>query len=122
MCPRRKKESWRMLVVPKPLFIGKRQALHKYRGRKLWVIREYPCFTEDSMVKVYLFNQKPVMNGFFRKAIRFMFRLLGSATITYLFTLWIIELAFLERGYAACGGEFLFIPVVFYFMCKLFKL
>lgn len=117
------KNSWKLLVVPKPLFIGRRQAIHKC-GFKLWVVREHPCFTEDSKVKVYLFkqNRKPVMDRFFRKTMGFMLRLLGVATVTYLFMLWMIEQAFLERGYAACGGEYLFIPVVFYLMCKLFKL
>lgn len=114
--------SWQLLIIPKPFLLGRGQALHKYG--KLWIIQEYPCFTEDSKVKVYLFkqSQKPVMDRFFRKAMGFMLRLLGAATVTYLFMLWMIEQAFLERGYVAYGGELLLIPVVFYFMYKLMSI
>ena len=123
MCPRRKKESWQMLIVPKPLFIGRGQAIHKC-GRKWWIVREHPCLTEDSKVKVYLFkqNQKPVMNGLFRKAMRFTLRLLGAAIVTYLFAFWIIEKAFLERGYAAYGGEYILIAFVFFVIYKLMNI
>lgn len=123
MCPKRNKQSWQLLIVPKPLFIGRGQAIHKC-GHKLWIVREHPCFTEDSKVKVYLFkqNRKPVINGFFKKTMKFMLQLLGAATVTYLFSLWIIGQAFRERGYIAYGGEYILIAFVFFATYKLMNI
>lgn len=111
---RKKRKSWMLLTVLKPsklLFFGKQI------GKKVQ-IKEYPCFAEDSMVRVYLFDLKPE-NRFFKKTMWFFLRLCGSAALTYLFALWLIEQAFLERGYCAYGGEILFIPLVFLIIFKL---
>lgn len=127
---KRKRESWILLAIPKPLclctvwtsrnlFRLLPKTLKKWIGKqlKIQIVKEYPCFTEDSMVRVYLFSRKPE-NRIFKKTVRFLFRLCGSALLTYLFTLWIIEQAFLERGYVAYGGELLFIPLIFYIIFK----
>lgn len=103
-----------LLAIPKPLFLGTAWIINKLN---IQIVRKYPCFVEDSMVRVYLFSPKPE-NRFFKKAMRFLFRLCMSAIITYLFALFIIEQAFSERGYVAYGGELLFIPVVFLIIFK----
>ncbi len=51
---------------------------------------------------------------FFRKALILAFRFLTSTAITFPIAIWAIEYAYIERGYKAYGGEYLFIAMVFY--------
>lgn len=86
--------------------------------RKMWIILECQYITEDSEVGVYLPAvqkiKKPEPESFFRKAFLVVLRLALSALLTFPYAVWSIEYAFLQRGYKAYGGEYLFIPFVFY--------
>lgn len=53
-----------------------------------------------------------------KRASRVMLRMLAAAGVTYLYAIWAIEQAYLQRGYRAYGGEYLIIPMVFYMVFK----
>lgn len=85
---------------------------------EMWFVMEGQCATEDSKIWLYLShmwkNKWPVVREFLKRAAIPVFRLLGTAGLTYLYLVWAIEQAFLERGYKAYGGEYLIVPFVFY--------
>lgn len=121
---KRKKQSTscRLLVFKKPAFLALERGLVKSR-RKLHLFTEYPCFTEDSQVKLYLLCQrvKPEEEAD-KKLLRFVAKLTCAVLITYLFGLWATSWAFQQRGYVAYGGEYLLIFVFFCIVVKLLKL
>lgn len=45
--------SFQLLVLKKPLFLALEKGMLRGR-RKLHLFTEYPCFTEDCQVKLYL--------------------------------------------------------------------
>lgn len=51
---------------------------------------------------------------FCNKVIFLIFKILVSTAITFPCAIWAIEYAYIERGYKAYGGEYLFIAMVFY--------
>ena len=42
----------------------------------------------------------------------------GAAAVTYQAGKWVIAWAYLERGYDAMGGEYLILPVLYWFACQ----
>lgn len=114
--------SCQLLVLKKPAFLALERGLVK-DGRKLHLFIEYPCFTEDYQVKLYLLCQrvKPEEESD-KKLLRFVAKLACAVLITYLFGQWAIAWAFQQRGYVAYGGEYLLIFVFFCIVVKLLKL
>lgn len=47
-----------------------------------------------------------------RKVIRGMVSMLYALAVTSMIGAWAVKYAFMERGYMAIGGEYLFIPLV----------
>ena len=88
----------------------------------VWIIMECQCITEDSKVRVYLSKVRKgkwqATRRFIKKAAPHVLRLLGAVALTYLYSAWSIEQAFIQRGYKAYGGEYLIIPFVFYGVYK----
>ena len=121
---KRKKQSTscRLLVLKKPAFLALEKGPVK-GGRKFHLFTEYPCFTEDSQVKLYLLCQrvKPEEESD-KKLMRFVAKLACAVLATYLFSRWAISWAFQQRGYVAYGGEYLLIFVFFCIVVKLLKL
>ena len=111
-----------MLVLKKPMFLAQEKGMLRGR-RKLRLFTEYPCFTEDCQVKLYLLCQrvKPEEESD-KKLLRFVAKLACAVLITYLFGLWATSWAFQQRGYVAYGGEYLLIFVFFCIVVKLLKL
>ena len=123
MLKRKKQDtSCQMLVLKKPMFLAQEKGMLRGR-RKLRLFTEYPCFTEDCQVKLYLLCQrvKPEEESD-KKLLRFVAKLACAVLITYLFGLWATSWAFQQRGYVAYGGEYLLIFVFFCIVVKLFKL
>lgn len=114
--------SYQLLVLQKPMFLALEKGLIRGR-RKLHLFTEYPCFAEDSQVKLYLLCQriKPEKESD-KKLLRFVIKLACTVLATYLFGLWATAWAFKQRGYAAYGGEYLLILLFFIMMAKLLKL
>ncbi len=114
--------SCRLLVLKKPLFLALEKGMLRGR-RKLHLFTEYPCFTEDCQVKLYLLCQrvKPEEESD-KKLLRFVAKLSCAVLATYLFSRWVISWAFQQRGYVAYGGEYLLIFVFFCIVVKLLKL
>lgn len=109
-------QVFQILVVPKPLLLG--APLLKKRSCNAWVMEECQCIAEDSRVRVYLSEPQESRwkkwGSALKKAALIMFRPAGSVGLTYLYFTWAAEQAFLQRGYAACGGEYVILPLVFY--------
>lgn len=114
--------SFQLLVLKKPAFLALERGMLRGR-RKLHLFTEYPCFTEDSQIKLYLLRQrvKPEEESD-KKLLRFVAKLACAILTTYLFGLWATSLAFKQRGYAAYGGEYLLILVFFIAAIKLLRL
>lgn len=114
--------SCHLLVLQKPMFLALEKGMVKGR-RKLHLFTEYPCFTEDSQVKLYLLCQriKPEKESD-KKLLRFVIKLVCVVFATYLFGLWATAWAFKQRGYVAYGGEYLLILLFFVVMTKLLRL
>lgn len=114
--------SCQLLVLQKPMFLALEKGMAK-GSRKLHLFTEYPCFTEDSQVKLYLLCQriKPEKESD-KKLLRSVIKLACTIFATYLFGLWATAWAFKQRGYAAYGGEYLLILLFFFMMAKLLKL
>ncbi len=114
--------SFQLLVLKKPLFLALEKGMLRGR-RKLHLFTEYPCFTEDCQVKLYLLCQrvKPEEESD-KKLLRFVAKLSCAVLATYLFSRWVISWAFQQRGYVAYGGEYLLIFVFFCIVVKLLKL
>ena len=114
--------SCQMLVLKKPMFLAQEKGMLRGR-RKLRLFTEYPCFTEDCQVKLYLLCQrvKPEEESD-KKLLRFVAKLSCAVLATYLFSRWVISWAFQQRGYVAYGGEYLLIFVFFCIVVKLLKL
>ena len=114
--------SFQLLVLKKPLFLALEKGMLRGR-RKLHLFTEYPCFTEDCQVKLYLLCQrvKPEEEAD-KKLLRFVAKLSCAVLATYLFSRWVISWAFQQRGYVAYGGEYLLIFVFFCIVVKLLKL
>lgn len=91
---------------------------------KVWIIMECRCLAEDSKVRVYLSKVRKskwqAARRFIKKAAPHVIRLFGAIALTYLYSVWSIEQAFIQRGYKAYGGEYLVIPFVFYGIYKVF--
>lgn len=93
----------------------------------VFIILECEYIPEDPEDRVCLSRlqqsleyKKPCQNTekkFFRKALILVFKLLVSTAITFPYAIWAVEYAYIERGYKAYGGEFLFIAMVFYLVC-----
>ena len=123
MLKRKKQDtSCQMLVLKKPMFLAQEKGMLRGR-RKLRLFTEYPCFTEDCQVKLYLLCQrvKPEEESD-KKLLRFVAKLACAVLITSLFGLWATSWAFQQRGYVAYGGEYLLIFVFFCIVVKLLKL
>lgn len=90
----------------------------------VWIIMECQCLAEDSKVRVYLSKVRKskwqAARRFIKKAAPHVIRLFGAIALTYLYSVWSIEQAFIQRGYKAYGGEYLVIPFVFYGIYKVF--
>jgi len=84
---------------------------------KVWIIMECQCLAEDSKVRK---SKWQTVRRFIKKAVPDGFKLFGTIVLTYLYSMWSIEQAFLQRGYKAYGGEYLMIPFVFYGLYKIF--
>lgn len=141
---KKRSEYWQLWIVPKPLFLGtvlmkktlflplsrnstgliKRKRLVPDEGavRKVWIIMECRCITEDSQVRVYLSEVRGArwksFGRFLKKAAHILFRPVGSVGLTYLYAIWAAERAFIQRGYVAYGGEYMVIPFIFYGLYK----
>lgn len=96
----------------------KREARTDVRNMcKVLLIVECEYISEDSKGRLYLSQvqevRNPVVRIFSKKALMIVARLILSGTLTAPFAVWSIIYAFLERGYKAYGGEYLFIIMVF---------
>lgn len=111
-----------LLVLKKPTILALERGVIRGR-RKLCLFIEYPCFAEDSQVKLYLLCQrvKPEEESD-KKLLRFVAKLSCVVLATCLFGLWATSWAFKQRGYVAYGGEYLLIFVFFIAAIKLLKL
>lgn len=142
---RKLREYWRLLIIPKPLLPGtaltrrslslplsgnltgltKRKELEPDESEmcEMWFVMEYQCTEEDSKVWLYLSHvwedKWPIIREFLKKSALPVFRLLGTVGLTYLYLVWAMEQAFIERGYKAYGGEYLMAPFVFYGLYRL---
>ena len=127
---KKQSESWQLLIVPKPLFLGtvlmkktlsfplsgnltgltkrKRLLLDECTVCKVWIIMECQCLAEDSKVRVYLSKVRKskwqAARRFIKKAVPYVLRLFGTIALTYLYSVYSIEQAFVQRGYRAYGG------------------
>lgn len=90
--------------------------------RKMQIIVERKCLTEDSEVKVYLSlvqeKQWSQIKKVCKTIIFTLARLVAAAVIIIPFGLWFIQYAYFERGYKAYGGEYLLIICGFYIFFK----
>ena len=137
---RRQKGSWRHLTTLRPLFPGivsmkrslfvlllrnstgltgrRQENLHESKMHTLWLIVEYQYVLESPKVGVCLYRmwkkKWPVVRRSSKKIMLYLLRLFGSAGLTFVYSRWVIEQAFFERGYRAYGGEYFLIPLVFY--------
>lgn len=84
---------------------------------KVLFIVECECISEDPQNRLYLSNVQEVRNletGMrSKKAAMAAARLILSSVLTAPLAAWSIIYAFLERGYKAYGGEYLFIIAAF---------
>ncbi len=99
-------------------FFKRREAGTDVRNMcKVLLIVECEYISEDSKGRLYLSQVQEVRNPAVRmrskKAVMIAVRLILSGTLTAPFAVWSIIYAFLERGYKAYGGEYLFIIMVF---------
>lgn len=114
--------SFQLLVLKKPLFLALEKGMLRGR-RKLHLFTEYPCFTEDRQVKLYLLRQRvKTEEESDKKLLRFVVKLACAVLTTYLFGQWVIAWAFRQRGYVAYGGEYLLILLFFVMAIKLLRL
>lgn len=96
---------------------------------QLLVEREHPA--DNPKVRIYLslvresFWKDAVwskIKGCCKWVIHMIFRIFISLVITLPFGIWAINDAYLERGYLAYGGEYLFIIVVFLAVYNILRL
>lgn len=84
---------------------------------KVLLIVECEYISEDSKDRLYLSQVRKIRNPaariFAERASRTIARLILSCGLTAPFAAWAVVYAFLERGYKAYGGEYLFILMVF---------
>lgn len=89
----------------------------------VFIVLERKHISQDSKGRVRLPQLRKILEvkkikkafkRFFRKVMILAFKLLASAAITLPFAIWAIEDAYIERGYKAYGGEYLFIAMFFY--------
>lgn len=110
-----------MMRVPGPGDIG---VLKNGGGRgnvckvhKVLLIMECECISEDPENRIYLSHVRevrgPEAGMHAKKAARVAARLILSSVLTAPPAAWSIIYAFLERGYKAYGGEYLFIIMAF---------
>lgn len=94
---------------------------------QVWLVMECEYSTEAPEIGLYMpevwKNECKTaawrkVRCFLKKAVMFTVRLSGAAALTYLYSMKAIESAFLQRGYAAYGGEYLMIPFAFYAIFK----
>lgn len=92
---------------------------------KVRLIVERKCIAEDSEVRLYL---SPVWECAWIKAKRILqkaagvtIKLLAATAITIPFGIYFVNLAYMERGYRAYGGEWLLIMLIFYAAYKLME-
>lgn len=79
--------------------------------------------TEDSEVRLYLsilpiWKREPRKNYKNKKVLQIFYRILIASAVTLPIAMVSIQLAYLERGYWAIGGEYLLIFLVFWFYFK----
>lgn len=98
-------------------------SVRKMREVRLDVEPKY--ITEDSEIRVYM---SVVREGtwtktkrILRKAVGVTIKLLSAAAITIPFGIYFVNLAYMERGYRAYGGEWLLIMLIFYATYKLME-
>lgn len=78
--------------------------------------------TEDSEVRIYLSKMQECryskIKRAYKKILDLIIKLFISVTVTIPFGTWAIRHAYIERGYVAYGGEYLFIMLVFFIIYK----
>lgn len=87
---------------------------------KVWIAMENRCF--GSIAKAHLSKLKkgiPVVKQRILKTRWYpVLKFFGITGLTYLYSVWAIRQAFIQRGYRAYGGEYLMIPIIFYGIYK----
>lgn len=99
-------------------FLKRREARTDVRNMcKVLLIVECEYISEDSKGRLYLSQVQEVRNPAVRmrskKASVIAAKLILAGVLTVPFAAWSIIYAFLQRGYKAYGGEYLFIITVF---------
>lgn len=101
--------------------ITNRTSTKKYRVHRVWIIVEYRYHVESSGYGVCLSSvgrKWEMVRHLIGRVFRVLLKAAVAAWVTYIYAAWSIEQAYLQRGYIAYGGEYLFIPFVFYVVFK----
>ena len=90
------------------------------RERKVYQMRkglEHQCVAEDSKIRLYLSLVQGEVeereDNAFEKAEVTVISLFFGFSVAYFTSLWVVPMAYAERGYQAYGGEYLVIVIAF---------
>lgn len=104
-------------LIKQNLLIRREGKTSVCKMRKVLLVVECEYISEDSKGRVYLSQVREVRNPAGRirskKASVIVAKLILSGVLTAPPAAWAVIYAFLERGYKAYGGEYLFIIMVF---------
>ncbi len=109
--------SQRQGLIKQGLPKGKEAETDACKMRKVLLVVECEHIPEDSKDRLCLSKvqetRSQALRMFSKKASIVAAKLILSGGLTASFAAWAVEHAFLERGYRAYGGEYLFVLVVF---------
>ncbi len=104
-------------LIRQNLLNRREKRAHVHNMHKVLLLVECEYISEDSKGRLYLSQVQEVRNPAARmrseKVSVITAKLILSGVMTAPFAAWSIIYAFLERGYKAYGGEYLFIIMVF---------
>ena len=76
---------------------------------------EYHYVTRASGVGVYLISIPELKDSIPEKIAVLIIKLFCSYSVAYFASLWLVQSAFMKRGYEAYGGEYILVVLIFLF-------
>lgn len=90
-----------------------KQLLSDSKRKRMLLNVEYRCVTKASGVGVYLISMPELKDSMPERVAVMIIKLFFSYSVAYFASLWLVQNAFVKRGYKAYGGEYILVVLIF---------
>jgi uncharacterized membrane protein YcjF (UPF0283 family) len=90
-----------------------KQLLNDSKRKRMLLNVEYRYVTKASGVGVYLISIPELKDSIPERVAVMIIKLFFSYSVAYFASLWLVQNAFVKRGYKAYGGEYILVVLIF---------